>query len=42
MAMFLMYWATVSPAYSMLEEYISGAVLSMSAPLRASIPVWDR
>ena len=34
-----MLWAMGLSAYSTLDEYCSGAVRSMSAPLRASEPV---
>src|SRR5918992_5109192 len=41
-AMFRMYWATELLPYSTVEEYWAVAVAKMSAPFRASIPVWER
>ena len=40
--MLLIYWATVSLPYFTVEVYFSGAVLRMSAPFKASRPVWEK
>ena len=37
-----MLWAKAWGAYSTSDEYIAGAVRRMSAPLRASFPVWPK
>ncbi len=37
--MFFMLWAMALGPYSMVEEYWAGAVLRMSAPFSASLPV---